>query len=191
MEVGMDTFLIIIAAIVLLGLGAVLGWAFFGRKRTQDLRTKFGPEYEYLVEKTADQREAEAELEKRQKRIEDLDIHPLTPEQYEQFKSEWKVTQALFVDDPAGAVAEADQLITEVMEAEGYPVSDFEQQAADLSVGHAQVVANYRVAHDIALAHQRGEATTEDLREAMVYYRSLFQELLDTRAFDKPEKELI
>ena len=187
----MDTFLIIIALVIVLIVGAVLGWVFFGKRRTQYLRAQFGPEYEYMVDKTADQREAEAELEKRQKRIQDLDIRPLTREEYEQFKSEWQLTQALFVDDPAEAVAEADLLITEVMETQGYPVSDFEQQAADLSVGHAQVVANYRVAHDNAVAHKRGEATTEDLREAMVYYRSLFEELLDTRAFDKPEKELI
>jgi hypothetical protein len=181
MEVKMDTFLIIIALVIVLIVGAVLGWLFFGKRRTKHLRSQFGPEYEYMVDKTADQRQAEA----------DLHIRPLTPEQYAHFKSEWQLTQALFVDDPAEAVAEADLLITEVMETQGYPVSDFEQQAADLSVGHAQVVANYRIAHDIAIAHNRGEATTEDLREAMVYYRGLFEELLDTRAFDKPEKELI
>ena len=191
MEVRMDTFLIIIALVIVLIVGAVLGWLFFGKRRTKHLRSQFGPEYEYMVDKTADQRQAEAELEQRQKRFQDLDIRPLTPEQYAHFKSEWQLTQALFVDDPAEAVAEADLLITEVMETQGYPVSDFEQQAADLSVGHAQVVANYRIAHDIAITHKRGEATTEDLREAMVYYRSLFEELLDTRAFDKPEKELI
>jgi hypothetical protein len=186
----MDTITIVIAVAVVLALGVVLGWVFFGKKRTQELRAKFGPEYEYMVDKTADQREAEAELEKRQKRIKDFDIRPLTEEEYKQFKSEWQLTQALFVDDPTEAVTEADMLITEVMEAQGYPTSDFEQQAADLSVGHAQVVTNYRVAHEIALAHKRGEATTEDLREAMLYYRSLFEELLDTGAFDEPKKEI-
>jgi hypothetical protein len=187
----MDTISIIIALAILLILGGVLGWLFFGKQRTRQLRQRFGPEYKYVVDKTADQREAEAELEKRQKRIHKLHIRPLTEEEFEQFKSEWQATQALFVDGPAAAVSEADQLIAEVMEARGYPVSDFEQQAADLSVDHAQVVANYRLAHDIAVAHERGEANTEELREAMVYYRSLFEDLLDSTVSDKAKKEFV
>jgi hypothetical protein len=174
----MDTTTIIIV-VILLVLGAVLGFVFFRQQRTKKLRERFGPEYERAVREVGGRDEAEAELEKRQKRVEQLEIHSLSSEEREQFSRRWKAAQARFVDDPAGAIGEADQLVMEVMETRGYPMGDFEQRAADISVDHPHVVRDYRAARKIALANERGEANTEDLRQAMVHYRSLFEELLD------------
>lgn len=174
----MDATTIVIVAIILLILGAVLGWIFFRRQRTQNLRERFGPEYDVAVREAGGQDEAEAELEKRQKRIEQLEIRSLSVEERERFSDRWKAAQAQFVDNPAGAISEADRLVKEVMEARGYPVGDFEQRAADISVDHPNVVTDYRAARKIALANERGEADTEDLRQAMVHYRSLFEDLL-------------
>jgi uncharacterized protein YneF (UPF0154 family) len=175
----MDTVTIIIIVVILLVLGGVLGFVFFRQQRTKKLREQFGPEYDRAVRKIGGQDKAEAELEKRQKRIEQLEIHSLSSEEREQFSRRWKAAQARFVDDPAEAIGEADQLVMEVMETRGYPMGDFEQRAADISVDHPHVVRDYRAARKIALANERGEANTEDLRQAMVHYRSLFEELLD------------
>jgi hypothetical protein len=128
-----------------------------------------------------DQRRAESELMKRQERVEQLDIRPLSASQRSEYMGRWRTVQAKFVDDPKGAVTDADALVTEVMKARGYPIADFDQRAADLSVHHPRVVENYRAARDIAQRHRRGEATTEDLRQAMVYCRVLFQDLLEDR----------
>jgi uncharacterized protein YneF (UPF0154 family) len=183
----MDTTTVIVV-VILLVLGAILGFVFFRKQRTKKLREQFGPEYERTVREVGGQDEAEAELEQRQKRIEQLEIHSLSTEEREQFSRRWKAAQARFVDDPARAINEADQLVMEVMEARGYPMGDFEQRAADISVDHPHVVRDYRAARKIALANERSEANTEDLRQAMVHYRSLFEELLDP-AHDK-HKEL-
>jgi hypothetical protein len=135
--------------------------------------------YERVITKAGNQRRAEAELEGREKRVERFEIHPLDPRDRERFLKEWRADQARFVDDPKGAVVEADRLVTEAMKARGYPVSGFEQRVDDISVDHAHVVQNYRAACEIAQRHERGEASTEDLRRAMVYYRELFDDLLE------------
>jgi len=169
----------ILAAVVIVGAAA---W-YIGvrRRRTEDLRSRYGNEYSRTVSELGSQRRAEDELEKRQERVEALEIRPLLADQRSRFTQEWRSVQALFVDDPGGAITRADGLVEEVMKVRGYPVSDFEQRAADLSVHHAHVVENYRAAREIAERHRRGAASTEELRRAMVHYRELFQDLLEDR----------
>ncbi len=185
----MDTWLvivIIVAAVVVLGLAA---WMFMQRQRSERLRERFGPEYERTRRAQGAERRAEAELEAREQRVEQLHIHPLPPEDLTRFTDAWRSVQARFVDDPAGAIREADRLITEVMQARGYPMSDFEQRAADISVDHPQVVENYRAAHAIAVENERGQASTEELRNAMIYYRSLFEDLLEIQQSEQTEAQ--
>jgi hypothetical protein len=161
---------------------ALVGWYVWQRQRSEALRARFGPEYDRAVREAGDdRRRAETELLKRQERVEHLEIRPLRAEQREDYLQRWRAVQAKFVDDPRGAVSDADGLVEDVMKARGYPVSDFDQRAADLSVHHPAVVSNYRAARDIAQRHRRGEASTEDLRQAMVHYRALFQDLLEDR----------
>lgn len=167
---------VIIAVIVA---AAVVAWWMMSKRRTQHLRTQFGPEYDRLLKEQGGQRRAEDELVRREKRVQKLDIHPLEPRQRDAFAQAWHADQARFVDDPKGAVVEADRLVTEVMKARGYPVADFEQRIVDISVDHSRVVENYRAAFAIAQRQKRGEANTEDLRKAMVYYRELFDDLLE------------
>jgi hypothetical protein len=180
----MDNSVIIILVVAVIAVLAIaVGvWMYMQKKRTERLRSRFGPEYERVVETDGDRRRAESVLEERQKRIEKLDIRPLPVEDRRRFQEAWTRDQALFVDDPKGAVAEADRLIGDVMKTRGYPVGNFEQRAADISVDYPMVVENYRIAHDIAIRDRRGEAGTEDLRKAMVHYRALFDELLEIRA---------
>lgn len=147
-------------------------------RRRANLRAKFGPEYARTVEEVGSSRKAEAELQEREKRVAAFSIRPLSPQQMDMFTDGWMRVQTQFVDDPQGAVSRADVLLTEVMEARGYPIVDFERRSADLSVDHPEVVQNYRSAHDIAIRHARGEADTEDLRQAMIHYRALFEELV-------------
>jgi hypothetical protein len=170
-----------IAVVVVLAVVAVAeaAWILFSNRRSEHLRGRFGPEYTRVVEERGNQWRAESDLQKRERRVEKLHIRPLSIRDRERFTEAWRRDQARFVDDPKGAVREADKLVTEVMELQGYPVSDFEQRVADISVDHAQVVDNYRAAAAIARRHERGEATTEDLRKAMVYYRELFTDLLE------------
>lgn len=168
---------IVIAVLVILA----IAWFAWQRRRTAELRARYGPEYTRTVEQLGDRRRAEAELEARKERVEHLNIRPLGAEQRQAFVERWRAVQAKFVDDPRGAVTDADHLVDEVMAARGYPLGDFDRRAADLSVNHPRVVENYRAARDIALRHRRGEASTEDLRQAMVYYRELFQDLLEDR----------
>jgi hypothetical protein len=179
----MDNSQIIILAVAVVAIVAIAAavWMYMQKKRTEQLRSRFGPEYERVVETGGDRRKAEATLQERQKRVEKLDIRPLPNEDRQRFQLAWTRDQAMFVDDPQGAVAEADRLIEEVMRARGYPIGDFNQRAADISVDHPMVIENYRIAHDIALMDRRGEASTEDLRKALVHYRALFEELLETR----------
>jgi hypothetical protein len=171
--------LIAIGAVVLV---ALVAWSAVRTRRTRALRKGFGPEYDRTVADAPSKREAEAELAERQKRREKLEVKPLSPESRERYVESWRATQARFVDDPGAAIAEADVLIQQVMRERGYPVEDFDQRAADVSVDHPEVVSNYRAAHGISKAHEREKASTEDLRQAMVHYRSLFAELLETRA---------
>jgi len=163
-------------------------WFYTQKQRTEKLRSRFGPEYNKAVGEHRNRLQAEAELEKRAKRVAKFDIHPLQADECLRFTEEWRREQALFVDDPQTAVAHADRLVRDVMQRRGYPVGDFEQNAADLSVDHPRVVENYRVAHDIALRQGRGPGVTEDLRKAMVSYRALFDDLLETTQQRRPEE---
>jgi len=160
---------------------AVLAYLLLTRRRNEQLQGKYGPEYERLV-RTEGQREASREISRREKRVEALHVRPLATEERDRFATDWQRTQARFVDDPAGSVTEADRLVGSLMTTRGYPVAEFDQRAADISVDHPLVVEHYRAAHDIALRHQQRQASTEDLRQALVHYRALFSELLEERA---------
>ena len=175
----MNTTAILLLAliVIVIAVGAVLFWQ---RRRSAELQKRFGREYQRAVGQFGDQRKAEAELTAREKRVRNLDIRPLRPEEQGRFTDAWKKAQARIVDEPSQAAGDADVLVKELMQARGYPMGDFEQRAADISVGHPDVVNNYRAAREIALRNNAGKATTEDIRQAMVHYRSLFEELLDT-----------
>jgi len=165
----------VVAAIVVLG----VVWSAMRARRTQTLQDRFGPEYDRTVEQSGGRREAERELAERQKRHDELDLKPLSPEARDRYIAQWRETQGLFVDDPTGAVSRADELVQKVMRERGYPVDDFEQRAADISVEHPELVERYRTANGIARASERGEASTEDLRHSVRHYRALFVELLE------------
>jgi len=173
---GWGWILIVVAAVVLI---AIIAWAAARSRRSKQLQEGFGPEYERTVERSGDRRAAESELEARRERREELDIRALQPAARERYVSAWHQTQARFVDAPADALTEADSLLTSVMAERGYPMEDFDQRAADVSVDHPTVVENYRAAHAISTASGRGQASTEDMRQAMVHYRALFEELVD------------
>jgi hypothetical protein len=175
----LDPKVIVLAAAVILII-AILAW-FYVRQRTRTttvLRQKFGPEYERAVRAHGSERKAEATLADREKRVEKLNIRDLDPMEHERFSKRWEAVQSRFVDSPKGAVTEADDLVSSLMKTRGYPVSDFDQRAADISVVHPRLVENYRSAHEIALRVGKDAATTEDLRTAMIHYRSLFEELV-------------
>lgn len=172
------TLLIIIAVLAVVAILAVLAWLYSRRRKSVLLRERFGPEYERVVRDKGDVRKAEGVLEWRAKKREHLRIVPLSEAVRSDFANRWTRVQSKFVDDPKGAVVDADQLVTEIMHARGYPMADFDKQAEIISVDHPVVVQNYRSAHEIALRYGRGQASTEDLRKAMVHYRSLFDELL-------------
>jgi hypothetical protein len=173
----------VLVAVVLIG---AIVWITMNRMRSQKLRQRFGPEYERTIREEGNVRKAEAALEARARRVAKLDIRPLNPADAERFDGAWRSVQARFVDDPRGAVTEADRLVGELMAARGYPVGEFEQRVADVSVDHPDVVVNYRAAREIALLHSEGKANTEDLRQAMVHYRALFRDLLETRTTEHP-----
>jgi len=182
----LDPKLIVLAAVVILII-AVLASLYVRKRRstTADLRQRFGPEYERAVGAHGSKRKAEAKLADREKRVEKLHIRALDPMEHERFSKRWESVQSRFVDSPKGAVTEADDLVSSVMKARGYPVSDFDQRAADISVDHPRVMENYRSAHEIALRVGKvgkDEATTEELRTAMIHYRSLFEELVQVPA---------
>jgi hypothetical protein len=180
-----ETLLIVLAIVAVIAVGALL---FFQRRKSEHLRSRFGPEYEHEVEEKGSRRKAEAELAGREKRVKKLDVRPLEPGARDGFRHRWTEVQARFVDDPPGAVAEADDLLGEVMRTRGYPVSDFEQSAGDISVDHPEVVKHYRAGHDIAVRHERGEASTEELRQAMIHYRALFDELVEDEGANDRQK---
>jgi hypothetical protein len=184
----MDTGLLV-AILVVIVLLALLAFFAGRQRRSRQLQDKFGPEYDRTVEQAGDRRAAEAELLDRTERREQLDIVSLDPEARTRYLEAWRNTQAQFVDEPAEATREADRLITSVMRDRGYPVDDFDQRAADISVDHPQVVDDYRAAHAIAARNDRSEASTEDLRQALVHYRSLFEELLEDRHTDRSTTE--
>jgi hypothetical protein len=177
--VNYRAFILVVAAIVILIL--VVGIVLVRRRkqrRSELLRSRFGPEYDRVVAEHRDQGRAEEALEEREKRSLEIIIRPLSPEDRERFVQAWRTVQAHFVDAPGEAVIEADQLLEQLMNQRGYPIGGFEQQAADLSVDHPRVIENYRLAHAIADRQRRGRASTEDLREAIIQYRALYEELL-------------
>lgn len=169
----------IIVVVVVFAAGIAL-WAYL-RQRTRKLHDRFGPEYDRTILELGGRRKAEEALEKREKRVDRFHIRPLQTADQAQFSEQWRQVQSRFVDNPKLAVGEADKLVGDLMSVRGYPMADFDQRAADISVDHPQVVENYRAAHGIALRHRRGEATTEDLRQAMVHYRTLFDDLMVAR----------
>jgi hypothetical protein len=140
----------------------VITWMAIARERSMRLRRRFGPEYERSLQQAGSRRSAEAELENRARRVERIAIRELTPSEHDRFMERWRTVQIMFVESPAAAVVDAERLVQDVMRAHGYPIGNFDQRAADLSVDHAQVVENYRAARALRSANQRGEAGTED-----------------------------
>jgi hypothetical protein len=171
--------------LIVLVLLAIATFMHFRRHQSHVLEKRFGPEYGRTVDTLGSRPKAEAELKARQKRVDKLQLVPLTAADAQRFREQWKTLQLRFVDDPQGALANADQLVGELMQRRGYPMADFDLSAADISVDHPQVVGHYRAAHEIALQNQRGESDTEEIRQAVVHYRALFADLLET---DEPQQ---
>ncbi len=175
--------LIVIGAVVVV---ATVAWQAMSKRRTAHLRGRFGPEYDRVADDAESRRDAERELRAREQRRERLDIRPLPAESRERYVATWQSVQAQFVDDPRGATWAADGLIRSVMEERGYPMTDFDQRAADISVDHPTVVENYREGHRLAQSSDGAEGATEDLRQAMRHYRALFEELVEAGAAEEP-----
>ncbi|OBI18496.1 hypothetical protein A5712_21800 [Mycobacterium sp. E2327] len=182
---------ILIAACVVVVVAVVVVAAIVGnrRRKSQRLRQHYGSEYERLVSQAGGEQAAEKELIARERKREKLNIVPLKPAARSDFNIRWQQVQTTFVDDPATAVGVADRLVTEVMCERGYPIDDFDQRAADISVDHPQIVDDYRAAHGIHLAQQRGDVSTEQQREAFVHYRALFEKLLGETADNDTSRE--
>jgi hypothetical protein len=178
---------IILAAAVVIGLVAIGAW-FYRKKQSHRLQEHFGPEYDRTVNELGSRTKGESDLMAREKRVGRLEILPLAPPEAARFTEAWRALQSRFVDNPKGVVVEAEQLVRELMEKRGYPMGDFERRAGDISVDHPDVVANYRSAQAIAVRDQQGSADTEELRKAVVYYRALFDELLEIR---EPRQEIV
>jgi hypothetical protein len=179
-----NTTMIVIVAVIA-AVAVVIAWMYMERRRHERLKTRFGPEYERTLRDAGDVRKAESLLERREKRVSRYKIRPLSTEESRRFGEAWRRVQEKFVDDPAAAVTDGDALVTELMSARGYPMSDFDRRAEDLSVDHPIVIQHYRDARVIAERHSRRAASTEDLRQALVHYRALFDELLEVR---QPER---
>jgi hypothetical protein len=175
----MDAWVWIVVAIVALIVIGAIAWIASQRRRSTALREQFGPEYDRTLAEYDDRREGEGELAGRRARVEQLDIRPLDPASRRRYVEQWQALQSGFVDDPAVAVTEADGIIVQVMRERGYPIDDFEQRAADVSVDHPTVVENYRAGHAISKRATRNEASTEELRRAVIHYRALFEELVN------------
>jgi FtsZ-interacting cell division protein ZipA len=173
---------IVIVIAVLVVVGALL---YTRRNRSAQLKQKFGSEYDRVVRQHGDPKLAETVLAERERRVSNLKLHTLSEAERDRYLHQWTFVQKQFVDDPRGAVNEADRLVTDVMSSRGYPMSEFAQRAEDISVDYPETVSNYRAAHDIVLRHAKGQSTTEDLRRAMVHFRSLFDELLGVKATQK------
>jgi hypothetical protein len=195
-ENKMDTTnitVIIIAVVVAFIIGGLLGTIVSRQRRSKRLQEKFGPEYERTLNEIGDKRQAEHELEARLDHVKTLDIRPLSAQETQNYLNEWRATQAEFVDEPLFALQKADQIIREVMKARGYPVEDFEQRVADISVDYPELVTDYRGMHLIAVKEDDEEVSTEEMRKAMVHGRALFENLVskDNRAEELDEKEKI
>lgn len=178
---------IAVAVVIVVALAVIFVLSMSSRKRTERLKSHFGPEYDRAVGESGDQSAAEKELIARERKRQKLDVVALAPESQAKYAEYWRTVQAAFVDDPAGAVGDADHLVTAVMRERGYPIDDFDQRAADISVDHPNVVEHYRAAHVIHLAQEKADVGTEAQREAFVHYRALFEKLLETE--HKTEKD--
>ncbi|MGB8212712.1 MAG: hypothetical protein WCE68_04045 [Anaerolineales bacterium] len=175
-----NIYIIIIVVLVLVVLGLILGSVFSKSQRSKKYATKYGSEYDTTVKSMGNESKAQKEMDNRKKHVDSLDIRSLTLAEREKYLSEWKAVQVKFIDQPGPATVEADHLIMEVMQLRNYPVSDFDQRAADISINYPELVSNYRLARAIAIKNEQHKADTEELRQALVYYRSLFNELLVT-----------
>jgi hypothetical protein len=169
--------IVIVVAVLLL---ALVAWMVYSSVQTRRLKQRFGPEYDAVRKRTGSKAKAEAELRRREKRVQTFEIVALAPADVQRFSQSWTRLQGSFVDDPKGVLIEADRLVRDLLQKRGYPVADFDMRAADISVDHPIVVNNYRAAQRIVSLDQRGEASTEDLRKAVVHFRALFDELLGT-----------
>lgn len=191
----LDTQTLILLAAVAVAFIALVAWFIYQRVQSQKLQQRFGPEYGRTVDRLGSQTKAEAELRARERRVEKFNIVPLAPAEAARFSQAWNVLQSHFVDDPKGAVVQADALVRELMLKRGFPMGDFERRAADISVDHPVVVENYRAAQGIAERAARGEADTEELRNAVVHYRAIFNELLEVgdmkQDITTPTRELV
>lgn len=182
---GQEVTIAVIAIVVVVG--ALLAWLFLQRKRTQELRDKFGEEYDRTVSTHGKRRDAEADLIEREERVKKLDIRPLTAAEQDRYTTDWTATKALFVDSPVEAVAKADRLLTDVMNTRGYPMADFDKRHADLTVDHADVAKHYLTGHEIA--DRSSDATTEELRRAINHYEALFSEMTSDVAEDTATRD--
>ncbi len=183
-----NTIFIIVVILVLLVIGVLVALVFSRRGRTSRFQERYGPEYDHTVQALGDEKKAQTELNERQKHVESLDIRPLSASEHERYQADWAAVQSKFVDEPGQAIIDADSLIMEVMQVRAYPASDFEQRSADISVSYPALVGNYRAAHEIVNKNKLQKANTEELRQAMILYRSLFEELLKTEATIEEEK---
>jgi FtsZ-interacting cell division protein ZipA len=185
----MSTATLIAIAIAIVALAVAL-WALFRMRNTSRLRSKFGPEYDRAIQSEGGRSRAEAELLKREKRVEKFNIRELTAQERQRFADAWMREQSLFVDDPRTATVNADHLVTEVMAARGYPMGEFETLAADISVDHPRVVEHYREAHGIAETCSSGRASMEDMRRALIHFRALFEDLLGSTVASHQHEEV-
>lgn len=176
----------ILGGLILTALIAIAGWLVYRKNESHRLEKRFGPEYGHAVHEMGSRTKAEAELKAREKRVSKFNIVALARADADRFGEQWRGLQARFVDNPKGVVAEADLLVRDLMQKRGYPMADFDRLSADLSVDHASVVDHYRAAREIAQRDHRGEASTEDLRQAVVHYRALFDELLEVEQAEQP-----
>jgi hypothetical protein len=175
----MDAWVWIVIVLAVVVVVAVAAAAIARKRRSDSLQERFGPEYDRTVDESGGRRDAERELREREQRREQFDIQPLSDAARQRYADEWQAVQARFVDGPEGAVRDADRLVQQAMGERGYPVDDdFDRRADDLSVDHPRVVVSFREGHGLWERYERGEGSTEDLRQAMVHYRSLFEELL-------------
>lgn len=192
MEIENTTLIVLVVVAVLVVLG-VFGMIWSRRQRSQRLQERFGSEYDHMIDRVKDETQAERELEERIARVEALSIRPLSATEVNQYALEWQETQREFVDEPLISLQKADQLIQKVMKAKGYPVQDFEQRAADLSVDYPELVRDYRGMHRIAVKKVKDQVSTEDMRQAMVHARALFESLIkhEPKENDLNQKERI
>jgi hypothetical protein len=170
---------VLVGVLIVVAVAAVAVWFWWQDRNRRSLKERFGPEYDRAVRDHGGESKAVSALGKRQERTSKYKIRPLSSRERQEFESNWRATQTLFVDDPRRAVRDADALVCRLMETRGYPMADFERRAEDISVDHPHVVQNYRAAHNIAVSDAAGKANTEDLRRAVVSYRALFAELLE------------